>query len=103
MNTQSSRRSGGQIRPVVAVTFLPTSTRVISAISSTVRSRQLVSAIRYSTLPMQIPLSERLSAELVANFYEEVPLKRELGEFETFYAIDKAHEMLGFTPQSRWR
>lgn len=43
------------------------------------------------------------SAELVAKYYADVPLKRQLGEFETFYAIDKAREMLGFAPQSRWR
>jgi nucleoside-diphosphate-sugar epimerase len=43
------------------------------------------------------------SAELIAKFYSSVLLKRELGEFETFYSIDKARQMLGFSPQSRWR
>jgi len=43
------------------------------------------------------------SSELIAEFYAGVPQKRELGEFETFYSIDKARQMLGFAPQSRWR
>ena len=43
------------------------------------------------------------SAELIAEFYSGVPQKRELGEFETFYSIDKVRQMLGFVPQSRWR
>lgn len=43
------------------------------------------------------------SAEVIKNFYADVPQRRELGEFETFYSIDKAKEMLGFSPQSRWR
>ena len=44
-----------------------------------------------------------ISAELIAEFYSNVPQKRGLGEFETFYSIDKARKMLGFVPQSRWR
>ena len=43
------------------------------------------------------------SAELIAEFYSGVLQKRVLGEFETFYSIDKARKMLGFAPQSRWR
>jgi nucleoside-diphosphate-sugar epimerase len=43
------------------------------------------------------------SAEVIAEFYSDVPQKRELGEFETFYSIDKARELLEFAPESRWR
>lgn len=43
------------------------------------------------------------SAELIARFYPGVHQKKEIGEFETFYSIDKARRMLGFAPQSRWR
>lgn len=43
------------------------------------------------------------SVEVIAEFYSEVPQKRELGEFETFYSINKARELLGFAPESRWR
>ena len=43
------------------------------------------------------------SAELIAEFYSGVLQKRVLGEFETFYSIDKARKMLGFAPKSRWR
>ncbi len=43
------------------------------------------------------------SAEVLSKFYAGVPQKRELGEFETFYSIDKARQLLGFAPKSRWR
>ena len=43
------------------------------------------------------------SAQVIAEFYSDVPQKRELGEFETFYSIDKARELLEFAPESRWR
>lgn len=41
--------------------------------------------------------------EIIAQFYEGVTKKRELGESETFYSIDKARKLLGFAPVSRWR
>lgn len=43
------------------------------------------------------------NAEVRRRFYPEVPVKREMGETETFYAIDKAREMLGFAPENGWR
>ena len=43
------------------------------------------------------------SADVIAEFYSDVPQKREVGEYETFYSIDKARELLGFAPESRWR
>jgi nucleoside-diphosphate-sugar epimerase len=43
------------------------------------------------------------SAEVIDTFYPGVPQQRDMGEFETFYSIDKARKMLGFAPQSRWR
>jgi nucleoside-diphosphate-sugar epimerase len=36
-------------------------------------------------------------------FYDGVPLRREMGRDETFYAIDKASDLLGFTPRHSWR
>lgn len=41
--------------------------------------------------------------QVASEFYADVPLKRKLGEFETFYSIDKARRLLGFTPEPRWR
>ena len=41
--------------------------------------------------------------DIIASFYEQVPQKRELGESETFYSIDKAKHLLGYSPVSRWR
>ncbi len=43
------------------------------------------------------------SANVIAEFYSDVLQKRELGEFETLYSIDKARALLKFSPKSRWR
>ncbi len=41
--------------------------------------------------------------EVRERFYDGVEVRREMGRDETFYAIDKARELLGFTPQHSWR
>ncbi|GGF55084.1 nucleoside-diphosphate-sugar epimerase [Marmoricola endophyticus] len=41
--------------------------------------------------------------ELVRDFYDGVEVRREMGERETFFCIDKAREQLGYTPQHSWR
>ncbi len=43
------------------------------------------------------------SQEIRARFYDGVEVRREMGSDETFYAIDKARDLLGFTPQHSWR
>ncbi|MCM0622476.1 NAD-dependent epimerase/dehydratase family protein [Nocardioides bruguierae] len=43
------------------------------------------------------------SAEVVERFYAGVEVRRELGERETFYSIEKARAMLGFEPVHSWR
>ena len=43
------------------------------------------------------------TSELLARFYEGVELRRELGEHETFYSIDKARRLLGYEPEHSWR
>lgn len=43
------------------------------------------------------------SQELIDTFYEGVEVRREMGEHETFYSIDKARELLGYSPQHSWR
>ena len=43
------------------------------------------------------------SAEVAARFYAGVRQTREMGEYETFYAVDKAKKMLGFQPRHGWR
>ncbi|WP_040604976.1 NAD-dependent epimerase/dehydratase family protein [Sagittula stellata] len=49
-------------------------------------------------------LSVALSNEEVrARFYDGVPVKREMGEQETFYSNRKAKEMLGYRPAHSWR
>lgn len=43
------------------------------------------------------------SAEVRDQFYDGVPVKSDMAEFETFYSNKKAREMLGFNPQHGWR
>ena len=43
------------------------------------------------------------SDEVIAQFYEGVPVKRQMRPDETFYANDKAKEMVGFAPKHSWR
>lgn len=43
------------------------------------------------------------TAEVLERFYDGVEVRREMGRDETFYAIDKARELVGFDPQHSWR
>ncbi|MEM6609796.1 MAG: NAD(P)-dependent oxidoreductase [Pseudomonadota bacterium] len=40
---------------------------------------------------------------LLARHYKDVPLRRDIGPDETFYAIDKARRLLGYAPVHDWR
>jgi nucleoside-diphosphate-sugar epimerase len=46
---------------------------------------------------------DRTTPELIAQFYADVPLTREMGQRETFYSNRKAKEMVGFSPEHDWR
>ncbi|GAA3223895.1 NAD-dependent epimerase/dehydratase family protein [Dactylosporangium siamense] len=48
-------------------------------------------------------IMDRPSAELMREVFPDVPLTRELGEFETLLGIDRAREVLGYAPQHSWR
>jgi len=41
--------------------------------------------------------------EIQDRFYDGVDVRRDMGRDETFYAIDKARELLGFAPRHSWR
>ena len=41
--------------------------------------------------------------EVIARFYDGVPVNRDLGEHETVYDISKARTLLGFNPVHSWR
>ncbi len=41
--------------------------------------------------------------EIQDRFYDGVEVRREMGRDETFYAIDKARDLLGFAPRHSWR
>lgn len=45
----------------------------------------------------------RPSAELMAEYFPEVPINRELGEFETLLSIDRARAEIGYKPKYSWR
>jgi nucleoside-diphosphate-sugar epimerase len=45
----------------------------------------------------------RPSADLMREVYPDVPLTREVGEFETLLAIGRAREVLGYEPGHSWR
>lgn len=45
----------------------------------------------------------RPSAELLAEVYPQVKLTRDVGEHGTLLAIDRAREVLGFSPEHSWR
>lgn len=46
---------------------------------------------------------DQTSADIAAKFYEGVPRKSEMGEYETFYSNQKAKKMLGFKEKHNWR
>ena len=41
--------------------------------------------------------------EIRHQFYDGVPVRREMGRNDTFYAIDKARDLLGYVPRHSWR
>jgi nucleoside-diphosphate-sugar epimerase len=45
----------------------------------------------------------RLSLELMAEVYPEVPIRGEVNGHDTLLAINKAKAMLGYEPQQSWR
>jgi nucleoside-diphosphate-sugar epimerase len=45
----------------------------------------------------------RRSADLAAEVYPSVPVKRQLGEHGTLLSIDKARRVLGYQPKFSWR
>jgi nucleoside-diphosphate-sugar epimerase len=47
--------------------------------------------------------SDLPTAELLRRFYPKVPVKGELGEYETLLSNRKARQMLGFRPEHSWR
>jgi nucleoside-diphosphate-sugar epimerase len=45
----------------------------------------------------------RPTRELLAERFPDVPVRRELGEFETLLSIDRARQLLGWEPAHSWR
>jgi nucleoside-diphosphate-sugar epimerase len=48
-------------------------------------------------------LMEATNRELLADQFPGLALKREVSDHETLLAIDKARELLGYSPQHSWR
>ena len=45
----------------------------------------------------------RPSRELLTEVFPDVPLTREIGQFDTLLAIDRARQLLGYLPRYSWR
>jgi nucleoside-diphosphate-sugar epimerase len=45
----------------------------------------------------------RTSADLMAEVFPDVPLRKDLGTHETLLSIDKARRLLGYEPRHSWR
>jgi nucleoside-diphosphate-sugar epimerase len=45
----------------------------------------------------------RSSADLAAEVFSNVPMKKDVGEHETLLSIDKARRLLGYSPEHSWR
>ncbi|MGI5236898.1 NAD-dependent epimerase/dehydratase family protein [Dactylosporangium sp. CA-139066] len=48
-------------------------------------------------------IMNRSSAGLMAEVFPDVPVRGELGEFETLLSIDRARDVLGYSPLHSWR
>ncbi|MFG2040979.1 NAD-dependent epimerase/dehydratase family protein [Dactylosporangium sp. NPDC048998] len=48
-------------------------------------------------------IMNRSSASLMAEVFPDVPIRKDLGEFETLLSIDRARKVLGFAPAHSWR
>ena len=48
-------------------------------------------------------IMDRPSADLLAEVYPDVPLRRPVQEYETLLAIDRARSLIGFDPRHSWR
>ncbi len=48
-------------------------------------------------------IMNRPSAELIADVFPDVDVRRDVREFETLLAIDRARELIGFQPRHSWR
>ena len=46
---------------------------------------------------------KRSSRELMAKAFPSVPVRADLGAYETLLSIDKARRLLGYNPQHTWR
>ena len=86
-----------------AATSSPTSTPATSARWCSAAWRPTGWATRSSTSPTPTCRSPRRRQEVRERFYDGVEVRREMGRDETFYAIDKARDLLGYDPQHSWR
>ena len=54
-----------------------------------------------------VPTTRALAAvstgEIIARYYEDVPVRGEMGPHDTFYSSAKAKRLLGYAPRHHWR
>ena len=68
--------------------------------------RMVVGTVVGATLTAGVASTGAVAAttqEVRERFYDGVEVRREMGRDETFYAIDKARDLLGYEPEHSWR
>jgi UDP-glucose 4-epimerase len=45
----------------------------------------------------------RPNRELMAQYFPQVPITREIGEHESLQSTEKARRLMGYVPQHSWR
>jgi nucleoside-diphosphate-sugar epimerase len=62
-----------------------------------------VDGARHYVIAAADTVMNRPSAALMAELFPDVPIRRELDEFETLLSIDRARQEIGYTPRHSWR
>lgn len=62
-----------------------------------------VSGARHYVIAAADTVMDRPSTELMAELYPDVPIRKQLGKYETLLSIDRARSELGYEPQHSWR
>ena len=96
-------RPGRTTRPSASGTCGATSTPATSRRRRDSPSTRRSSAPRSASSPRRTPSWSRPSADLMAEVFPTVPLRRPVEGRETLLAIDHARRLLGYEPAFRWQ
>jgi nucleoside-diphosphate-sugar epimerase len=62
-----------------------------------------IEGARHYVIAAADTVMNRPSADLLAEYFPEVPVRKDLEEFETLLSIDRAKAELGYKPRHSWR